>query len=116
MKRSKYGNKKVVIDGVKFDSILESKYYLLLKELEGKDLVSNIELQPVFLLQDKFTDSNGLSHRRIDYKADFRYYDKVVNECIVVDTKGLITDVYKLKKKLFLFKYPEVNFMEIYEI
>ena len=29
------------------------------------------------------------------------------------DVKGFKTDVYKLKKKMFLFKYPELDFREI---
>jgi hypothetical protein len=116
MARSKYNNKKVIVDGIKFDSILESKYYILLKDLESKGLVSNIELQPVFILQEKFTDSSIVSHRRIDYKSDFRYRDEVVNETIVVDCKGLQTDVFRIKEKLFLFKYPEVYFMKIYKV
>jgi hypothetical protein len=113
MWRSKYGNKKTIVDGHKFDSKKEADYYVLLKSLEIDGKVSDIVLQPVFLLLDSFVDSNGNARRKIEYKADFSYYDRLVEETIVVDVKGMLTDVYKLKLKMFLSKYPEIHFMEV---
>ena len=46
---NKYGAKKVLIDGITFDSKAEAKFYTQLKE-NGVDF----ELQPRFLLQDSF--------------------------------------------------------------
>ena len=113
MWRTKYGNKKTIVDGHKFDSKKEADYYVLLKSLEKDGKVSEIVLQPVFLLLDGFVDSNGITRRKIEYRADFSYYDHLVEETIVVDAKGMLTDVYKLKKKLLLSKYPEIHFMEV---
>jgi len=100
-KYSKYRNKKVTIDGIKFDSKKEAKRYSDLKILERVGKIENLELQPRFLLQDKFT-FNGKTIRKIEYIADFQFYD-IESKCIIVeDVKGMKTEVYKIKKKLFL--------------
>jgi hypothetical protein len=113
-KRNKFGNKKTIVDGIIFDSKLEAKHYLELKELLIQGLIENLELQPRYELQSSFTDSMGVKHRKIEYVADMKYFDKIVNEIIVVDCKGYETDIYKIKRKLFLFKFPELNFLEIF--
>lgn len=111
MRRNKYGNKKVVIDGYKFDSKKEGNRYLELKQLLIASKISKLTLQPEYVLQESFK-LNGKTHRAIKYVSDFRYVkDGVV---IVEDVKGFLTDVYKLKKKLFLFKYgSELEFREL---
>lgn len=110
---SKYRAKKTVVDGIKFDSKREAERYCELKLLEKAKEIRNLELQPRFLLQDKFKDRNGKTHRKIEYVADFMYIDKDGKK-IVEDVKGMMTDVYKLKKKLFLNLYDkEFDFREI---
>tara|TARA_B100002019_G_scaffold285131_1_gene293724 strand:+ start:763 stop:1134 length:372 start_codon:yes stop_codon:yes gene_type:complete len=94
--RPKYGNKKTVVDGIKFDSKWESQRYLYLKSLEKADRVKNLELQPKFIIS-----VNG--QKICTYIADFKY-DKEdkdgVWEHIVEDAKGVETPEFKLKKKL----------------
>ncbi len=110
-KKSKYSNKKVVYNGIKFDSKLELKRYLELVQMRDSGLIRNLELQPKFLLQDKFRHE-GKEVRAIHYVADFKYIRE--NQVIVEDAKGFETDVYKIKKKMFLFKYGnELLFREI---
>lgn len=110
---SKYRAKKTVVDGIKFDSKREAERYCELKLLEKAKEIRNLELQPRFLLQDKFKDRNGKTHRKIEYVADFMYIDKDGKK-IVEDVKGVLTDVYKIKKKMFLKKYDEqYEFREI---
>lgn len=110
---SKYRAKKTVVDGIKFDSKREAERYCELKLLEKAKKIRNLELQPRFLLQDKFKDKTGTTHRKIEYVADFLYIDKD-GKAIVEDVKGVLTDVYKLKKKLFLKKYDnQYDFREI---
>ena len=102
-KPSKYKNKKIKIDGHYFDSIKESKYYEELKlRLMAGDILG-------FCLQPKFILSNSIS-----YIADFIVFEK--DKTIIVDVKGIKTDVYKLKKKLFKEKYPELEIIEVYEV
>jgi len=96
--RSKYWAEKNTVDGIKFDSRVESDYYLYLKSL-GKEFT----LQPKYLLQEKFINNQGENIRPIYYIADFAYDD------IVVDIKGMPTQAAKLKRKLFMKKYPNLK-------
>lgn len=108
----KYHNKKIVIDGIKFDSIKESNRYKDLKLLEKANLITNLELQKVFELQPKYIKDN--KHiRAITYIADFYYYDNELNKYVVEDVKGYRTDVYKLKKKIFEYQYPNLTIKEL---
>ena len=102
--RSKYHSKKVIIDGIKFDSKREGEYYQKLKILEEKGLIKDLELQKEWLLQDKFK-INGKTRRKIVYKSDFSYVSTEDDRLHVIDVKGFRTDLYKLKKKLFEYKY-----------
>lgn len=106
-KKSKYSNKKSVVDGITFDSKKEAEYYCSLKLLKRAGIVKEIELQPKFILQEKFK-KNGKTHRAITYIADFKvtYADGKVE---IVDVKGMETDVFKLKKKMFEYQYPDLS-------
>lgn len=110
---SKYNAKKTVVDGIEFDSLREADRYCELKLLEKANEIRNLELQPRFLLQDKFKDKMGTTHRKIEYVADFLYIDND-GKAIVEDVKGVLTDVYKIKKKMFLKIYDDqYEFREI---
>lgn len=113
MARNKYNAIKTLVDGIRFDSRKEAARYQELKLLERGGVIQNLELQPRFLLQDKFK-LDGVIYRKIEYVADFKYWDKEKEEWIVEDVKGVKTPVYKLKKKLFLKQYgKECKFVEI---
>ena len=101
---NKYKNKKICIDNHIFDSKKESEEYLRLKVLEKQGLIKDLELQKEYLLQDKFV-INGKTRRKITYRADFSYISTEDDKLHVVDVKGFRTDLYKLKKKLFEYKY-----------
>lgn len=110
---SKYNAKKTVVDDIEFDSMKEAERYRELKLLEKGKEIRNLVLQPRFLLQEKFKDKQEKTHRKIEYVADFLYIDKD-DKAIVEDVKGMITAVYKLKKKMFLYKYDDqYEFREI---
>jgi hypothetical protein len=102
---NKYHNTKVIYNGIKFDSKKEMQRYKELELLESTDYICNLELQKKFLLQDGYTNAKGKKIRPIYYIADFYYYDYIDNKWVVEDTKGVRTEVYKLKKKLFEYKY-----------
>lgn len=104
-KKSKYRAIKTKVDGISFDSKKEARRYKELKILEKADEIKSLELQPRFLLQEKFK-YNGKTIRKIEYIADFRYIDEKGNT-IVEDVKGMKTEVYKIKKKIFLKKHGE---------
>jgi len=98
-KTNKYNNKKVTVDGIKFDSKQESDYYLHLKELQAQGEIKEFTLQPVFELQPKFT-KRGINFRAITYKADFHVWLPDGTD-YVVDVKGFETADFKIKKKMF---------------
>lgn len=103
---NKYRNKKVIVDDYIFDSVQESRRYKELKLLLREGEISNLELQPRFLLQDSFK-KNGKTFRKIEYVADFQYIED--GKTIVEDVKGMQTDVFKLKHKIFEKKYPDLT-------
>ena len=107
----KYHNTKTVADGIKFDSKLEAERYAQLKILERAGVIRDLELQPSFELLPSFR-KNGKTWRRTVYKADFRYILAEDDRIIIEDVKGstaVITDVFRLKQKLFEYKYPELS-------
>ena len=103
---NKYRNKKVIVDDYIFASIQESKRYKELKLLLRAGVIQDLELQPHFLLQESFK-KNGKTYRKIEYIADFKYIEN--GKTIVEDVKGLQTDVFKLKYKIFEKMYPKLE-------
>lgn len=103
---SKYRNKKIVVDNIKFDSVLEANRYQELKLLQRAKQISNLRLQVPFLLQEGFK-KNGKTHRKIEYIADFVYEEN--GQTVIEDTKGMKTETFKIKQKLFEYKYPDLN-------
>jgi hypothetical protein len=104
MRFHKYGAKRTEVDGIKFMSQSEANRYVELKLLERSGQIQNLSLQPRFTLQEGFLNVDTLEkERKIEYVADFMYTEN--NETIVEDVKGMKTADYKIKRKLFLFKY-----------
>lgn len=99
-------------DGIVFASRAEMKRYCELRMMERAGLIKDLELQPVYILLSPFM-YRGRKIQGITYRADFRYLDTRINRNIVEDVKGHITDIYCLKKKLLLAKYPDINFVEV---
>ena len=108
----KYKNKKVVVNGIKFDSKKEADRYNQLRILKNAGLIESLELQKTFELQPSFK-KNGKTYRKITYKADFYYYDNHLKKYVVEDTKGFKTETYKVKKKMFEYKYPDLELVEL---
>lgn len=111
-KESKYKSRKVTLDGITFPSQKEADKYAELKILQRAGEVARLEMQPEFILQEGYRDGKGKRHRPIKYRADFRvtYRDGRVE---VIETKGYRTEAYRMKKKMFLARYPDINFVEV---
>ncbi len=107
-KPHKYNARKKEVDGILFDSTREAKRYSQLKVLARIGAIKDLELQPRFVLQEKFTDESGRRHRKMEYVGDFRYRELGVD--VVEDCKGFQTEAFKLKWKLVIAKYPEIHF------
>lgn len=108
----KYGNRKTVVDGKEFDSKAEAERYKELRLMEKADIIKDLVLQPEFLLQDKFR-YKGKTERAVKYIADFKYFDVKKSVYVVEDVKGVETEVFKIKRKLFLKQYGDEYDFEI---
>lgn len=109
--KPKYRNKKTKVDGIYFDSTKESEYYLVLKVwLKAKEILG-FALQPKFLLQDGNEEMEP-----IYYIADFLVIQSNGTSEIwdVKASEDYTTDVYKLKKKMFMARYPGLKIIEKY--
>lgn len=109
-KESKYHNQKVEVSGKTFDSKKESRDWLKLKSMEESGFIKNLRGQVPFELQPKYTTRDGRKIRPITYVADFVYERD--GSIYVQDSKGVRTDVYKMKRKMFEYKYPDYVFIE----
>lgn len=107
-RRSKYGNKGTMVDGIPFSSKKEAARYQELKRLQQAGIVRDFEMQPKFILQEAFR-KNGKLIRAIYYVADFRVtYTDGHQE--IEDVKGrYMTEVFKLKWKLWDKRFPGVT-------
>lgn len=99
--------------GRTFDSKAEMRRYLELCMLERAGEIKDLEIQPEYVLLAPFTHRNGTKSRGIKYRADFRYLDLRTNRIIVEDVKGCRTETYMIKRTLLLWKYPDLNFVEV---
>jgi hypothetical protein len=104
-KKSKFMNTKTELNGIKFSSIKEKTRYIELKEKEKNGEITNLELQVKFNLQPSIK-IDGEMIRAIDYVSDFCYNEN--GKYVVEDVKAskfFQTDVFKIKRKLFAYKY-----------
>lgn len=102
--RSKYHAKKTVVDGITFDSRKEADRYIGLRGMEEDGTIGDLRRQVRYELIPAF-DVDGKHYRPVCYVADFVYIDKETGKTVVEDVKGVKTDVYKLKSKLFARRY-----------
>lgn len=102
VKNNKYGNKKVTVDGMTFDSTKEYSRWCELKMMEkageivGLVRQTRIELIPKTKL-----------YRACYYIPDFCYFDKREGKTIYEDVKGgnFRTKEYLLKRKLLYWRH-----------
>ncbi len=112
--KNKYRNKKVVMNGIEFDSKKEAKRYAELSLLEKAGVISDLKMQVKFVLipaqrePDTVGARGGIKKGKViekecAYIADFVYKDLTLNETVVEDTKGVRTKDYIIKRKLMLY-------------
>lgn len=94
MKKSKYLNIRTEIDGIKFASKAEAKRYQELKLMLNANNIKSFIMQTPWLLPGG-----------VKYISDFLVFHND-GTIVVEDVKGVKTDVYKLKKRLFEASYP----------
>lgn len=95
-KRSKYGNVRIQVDGMWFDSKKEGRRYQDLALLLKADKIGVLEMQVSY---DLVVEGKMVAR----YVADFRYRDVQTGALVVEDVKSKATRknrIYRLKKKL----------------
>ena len=107
---NKYHNIKSIYNGVVYDSRKEAKRAFELNMLQRANEISNLQRQVKFELQPAYTTKDGRKIQAIFYVADFVY--KINGIQVVEDVKGVRTEVYRLKRKLFEYKYKDYKFIE----
>ena len=116
---NKFNAKKIVFNGITFDSKKECERYKELKLLEAKGVIKDLELQKKFILipkqvleyeetlkSGKVKTKTMTLEREVTYVADFYYKDKDDKE-VIEDVKGCkfgaAYNIYVLKRKLMLY-------------
>ena len=116
---TKYGSRKVEVDGITFDSKKEAKRYKELLLLEKAGELSNLQRQVKYvLIPPQYENPQSLTkkgrgkciERECSYIADFVYQVPLLEGgvpflTVVEDTKGFKTKDYIIKRKLMLYTY-----------
>lgn len=102
---SKYGNRAITVDGIRFDSMREARRYGELKLMEKAGEIGGLALQVPFELIPGIVDekTGRVLQKPTVYFADFTYYEH--GNYVVEDAKGYRTEAYKIKKKLMLWQH-----------
>jgi hypothetical protein len=107
VKKSKYRNKKSIVDGYAFDSKMEARYYQQLKWLKMAGEIKSFKLQPEYILQSGYKKGER-KVRPVKYIADF-LVTHIDGTEEIIDVKGKATAAFLLKKKIFEYKYPDLT-------
>jgi len=113
-KRQRYPHKITYVNGIKFHSQDEARRYKELIVQEKSEEIQNLIMQPRFLIQESYV-YRGAKVRKAEYIADFMYNNQK-GEVVVEDVKSKHTatdELYRLKKKLMLFRNIGVIFKEV---
>ena len=105
MSANKFNAQPTTVDGIRFASKREARYYGMLKIRQNLGEIERLELQPKYEIT-----VNG--KRICTYIADFRFNDLTLKRRRVIDVKGAKTPLYRLKKKLVEALYPSVEVEE----
>jgi hypothetical protein len=104
-KKKKYNSSKVIIDWYTFDSNLEAKYY---QEVLKKYNIP-FTFHERFVIQDSFM--NWKKILPIYYEADFSLI--IEWKITVIDVKGMATPDALIKRKMFLYRYWDIELKRI---
>lgn len=110
--RSKYHSRKVVVNGITFDSRKEARRYGELLLLERAGAITDLKRQVEFVLLPAQREPDTIGKRggvikgktielAVKYVADFVYTEN--GKTVVEDTKGFCTKDYILKRKMMLY-------------
>ena len=100
---NKYKSRKVVVDGITFDSQKEARRFRELCLLEKAGRITELERQVKFELIPSQRIDGKVVERPCTYIADFVYLEN--GKKVIEDTKGFKTKDYIIKRKLMLERY-----------
>ena len=104
---NKYHNRELDTPDGKFDSVKEYRRWQELKLLQRAGEIYDLQRQVPFVLiptqKDEITGK--VIERECKYIADFTYRSCKTGRITVEDAKGAKTEVYKLKKKIMLYRH-----------
>lgn len=105
----------VTIDGILFASKAEGRRYRELWILQEGGIIRNLKCHTRYLLQEGFTNWRGERIRPIYYTDDFSYIEVEDEHQVVEDVKSGAskTQVYEVRKKLFQYRYRDIEFREV---
>lgn len=114
---NKYGARKTEYKGVVYDSKWEATRAYQLDMLQRAGKIKDLECQKRFVLLDGYVNNKGEKIRPVSYIADFVYTNVKTGVKYVEDTKSPATktEVYRVKKKMFEYKYQDYVFLESYK-
>ena len=99
------------MNGITFDSKLESDRYQQLLLLEKAGEICDLTLQMEFQIFHGYRDpETGEKEKSAFDVADFVYLDCKARKWIAEDTKGIETKEFRLKWKLVKQRYPDYTF------
>lgn len=98
---AKYGNRKITVNGITFDSLREYARWQELKWLQRAGHITDLERQVKYELIPAQRINGKLVERAVSYIADFVYKEK--GQTVVEDAKGAKTKEYILKRKMMLY-------------
>jgi hypothetical protein len=97
--KSKYHNKKVTVFGRTFDSKREANHYPVLRARLRAGEIEDLRLQEkIYITIGGVEVRYERGNKHMYYTSDFTYYED--GNRVVVDVKGMKTDVYRLKRAL----------------
>jgi len=106
----KYHNEKKTVDGITFDSITEANRYDYLKILQRAREIQSFKHHVKYVLQEAFTNSQGVHRAAITYTPDFLITTNKWTLCAedVKGSKDIMTQLFSVKQKLFEKRYPDI--------
>lgn len=100
---SKYNNRILERDGMKWDSVAEYERYVVLRDKAAQGDISDLAIKPTYELHEAYKLPGCKRQPAITYTPDFEYVQDGV--LVTEDVKGVETAVFKLKRKLFESRY-----------
>lgn len=96
--QNKFKAKRINLAGRSFASKNEANCYTMLKNMEAAGEIKDLKCQV----------SVYLTAAKILSKPDFKYFDVALNQEVWAEYKGFETDVWRIKRRLWMFYGPGI--------